>query len=178
MHGIIFADLKKFVKETYGFEWEGLLKESDIGFKHYLPLNEYPDSEIVSLIRIIARKTGIESSEILMSFGEHLVPTLYAMYKPLLKPEWKTLDVIENVEETIHSVVRLKNPGAHPPALVCHRESLDEVVILYSSDRKMCSVAKGITKGLARYFQEKITLSEDTCMLKSDSVCRISVRTG
>ncbi|MDP2106423.1 MAG: heme NO-binding domain-containing protein, partial [Desulfobulbaceae bacterium] len=158
--------------------WEDLLKETGIGFKHYLPINEYPDSEMNLLSQIISQKTGVGSSELLENLGEHLVPTLYEMYKTLIKPEWKTLDVIENVEETIHSVVRLKNPGAHPPSLTCHRKSPDEVVVLYSSPRKMCSVAKGITKGLARSFQERVIISEDSCMHKGDSVCRISIRTG
>jgi hypothetical protein len=35
------------------------------------------------------------------------------MFGHLLLPEWKTIDVIDNTEGTVHTVVRVKNPGAN-----------------------------------------------------------------
>jgi hypothetical protein len=51
------------------------------------------------------------------------------MYKHLIKPEWRTLGLLEHTEETIHHVVRLNKKGADPPALKCTRRDRDEVVI-------------------------------------------------
>ena len=109
-------------------------------------------------------------------FGAFIVPSLLSLYKPLVKKDWKTLDLIEHTEETIHKVVRLQNPGAAPPALIVKRLSPREVVITYTSQRKMCGIAKGIAKGIAAHFHEKITIGETTCMLRGDPSCVIAVK--
>lgn len=54
--------------------------------------------------------------------------------------------------------------------------SSDEVVITYSSERKLCAVAKGIVKGIGAHFQERISIRESECMLKGAPACRISVK--
>ncbi len=38
------------------------------------------------------------------------------------------------------------------------------------------AVAKGIARGIAQHYGERITLSESTCMLHGDRACTISVR--
>ena len=96
----------------------------------------------------------------------------------MLDAGWRTLDVIEHTEETIHKVVRTRNPGAAPPELQCARPSKDDVVITYASPRRMCAIAKGIARGLAAHYGEAVRVSESACMRKGDPQCRISVRTA
>jgi len=72
--------------------------------------------------------------------------------------------------------VRHRNPGARPPELRCQRVGPDEVVVVYSSARKMCAVAKGIARGMARHFQETVAVNESACMLVGAKECPISVR--
>jgi len=83
----------------------------------------------------------------------------------VIKPDWKTLEIIENTETFIHSAVRVGNPGAQPPVLDAIRVSDDELHLLYSSDRKLCKLAIGIIKGLADHYQEVIQIHQDSCML-------------
>jgi len=177
MHGIIFSELKKYVDTRFGGDtWNNLLKESGIGSKLYMPIQEYPDEEAVALVSAASKMTGKSIPTILEDFGEFIVPDLMKMYWALIKPEWKTLDFIENTEETIHKVVRIKNPGANPPKIKCHRPSPDEVIITYNSPRRMCALVKGIVKGAAKFFNEQILVAETNCMLKGDSSCKISVK--
>lgn len=177
MHGIIFSELKKYVDTKLGGNaWSNLQKESGVGAKTYLAIQEYPDQEVVNLVSTASRITGRSVPAILEDFGEFIVPDLIGMYKGLIKPEWKTIDLIKNTEETIHKVVRLKNPGAKPAELKCSGPGPDEVVITYSSPRKMCSVAKGIAKGVAKHYNERILISEPTCMLKGSPSCKISIK--
>jgi hypothetical protein len=72
--------------------------------------------------------------------------------------------------------VRRDNPAASPPQLKCVRKGADEVIIHYGSRRRMCGVAKGIVRGLARHYGEKVTLAEPTCMLKGGAACQIVVK--
>jgi hypothetical protein len=176
MHGIIFVELKKYINTKLSSEaWNKLLQESGIGPKIYMPIQEYPDQEVVALVSAISKMAEKPIPAILEDFGEFMAPDLLRMYRSLIKPEWKTLDLIEHTGETIHKVVRIKNPGATPPELKCSRPSPDEVVITYSSPRKMCAIAKGLAKGVAKHYNERVLVTETNCMLRGNPSCTILV---
>jgi hypothetical protein len=177
MHGIILTELQKFVVQRHGEEgWSETLNQAGLRNTIYLTSTTYPDSDVVAIVTSASKLTGIPSAELLESFGEALVPGLVQVYGRLIMPGWKTLDLIENTEKSMHTVVRRQNPGAQPPRLRCTRLRPDEVVIKYSSERKLCAVAKGIVKGIADHFKEQIVIRESECMLKGATVCTISVR--
>ncbi|HJU65979.1 MAG TPA: 4-vinyl reductase, partial [Gemmatimonadaceae bacterium] len=62
------------------------------------------------------------------------------------------------------------------PYLKASRPSPTEVIIDYGSPRKMCHVAKGIARGLAAHFDERVEVGETECMLKGDARCLIRIR--
>jgi hypothetical protein len=176
MHGIIFGELKKLVDSRLGGDsWRELLKDAGLGARVYMPVTEYPDEDAVALIKAIAKRTGTEERAVLEMFGEFIAPDLLALYRHMVKPDWRTLELLENTEETIHRVVRLRNPGARPPELRTDREG-DEVLITYSSARRMCGVAVGIVRGLAKHYEERIEIRELSCMLEGASACRLLVK--
>jgi hypothetical protein len=177
MQGVIFLELRKFVGARLGDKaWDGLLQQAGLGAQIYLAVKEYPDSDAVKLVEKACTITGKPASALLEDFGEFSVPDLLQFYGSQLDPAWKTLDVIENTEEAIHKVVRRRNPGAKPPKLRCERASPSEVVVHYTSSRRMCSLAKGICRGLGAHFGEQLEISEPACMLTGASECRIVVR--
>jgi len=114
-----------------------LLRNAGLASKTYLPVQEYPDAEIVAIIGAASSITGLSVSAVLEDFGEFIAPALIKMFGHLLWAEWKTIDVVENTEGTVHSVVRVKNPGAQPPKLKTRRNGPDEVVLVYTSPRQM-----------------------------------------
>lgn len=176
MHGVIFLELRKFVSARLGdHAWDELLQQSGLGSQVYLAVKEYPDADALKLVETACARTGKSSSALLQDFGEFIVPDLLQLYGSQLDPSWRTLDVIENTEETIHKVIRRRNPGAKPPELHCERASPSEVVVRYTSARKMCGLAKGICRGLAAHFGETVAVSEASCMLAGAPECRISV---
>lgn len=177
MHGVVFAELQKFVSTNHGDDaWAELLKRAGLGGKMYLPFNEYPDSEIKALVTSASAMTGQSPAAVLESFGEFITPALIKMYGHLLGPAWTALDVIENTEGTVHTVVRANNPGAKPPKLRARRSAPGEVVLVYDSPRQMCSLAIGIGRGLARHFKENLTIRQTRCMHRGDPHCEIVYR--
>jgi Haem-NO-binding len=112
----------------------------------------------------------------LEEFGEALAPELLALHPGLVRPEWKTLDVLMNAEEVIHAVVRRRNPEAKPPVLRCARFSDNEVQLVYASPRQLCEIAKGIVRGLAKHYQETISITDQACMHVGDPFCAIQIR--
>jgi hypothetical protein len=175
MHNIIIAELKYYFDIKFGTDlWPDIMKE--IGQKPpVLPSQDTPDHVVIDIISRASKITKKPVNEILEEFGEFVTPYLVRMYRPLIKSEWSTIDLVENAEQTIHKIVRMKNPGASPPELKCSRPSYEEVIIIYNSQRKMCGILKGIAKGLAKHYGQKIHIIETNCMQKGDPNCRISI---
>lgn len=178
MHGTIFSEFQKYVETHLGGEqtWRSLLREAGIERDRYDALDEYPDDEAIVLIATAARNAGQDVRTLLQSFGQFIAPTLLDLYWAVVDPEWKTLDVIEHSEDAIHKVVRLKDPKARPPYLRTSRPSEDEVIITYTSPRRMCALAKGISYGIANHYQERIAVEDQKCMHRGDKTCVLSVR--
>jgi predicted hydrocarbon binding protein len=177
MHGHFFLGLKNYVVTKYGINsWESTLKESGIGLKNYEVFEIYPDKEGLILVSTVSRITQEPVSKILENLGEDIAPHLIKMYKILFDSNWKTLDLVKNSEDIIHRVIRIKNPELNPPTLKCSCPSPDEVEVTYNSPLKMCAFAKGLLKGIARYYKEKIIVNEKACVLKGSSSCVLSVK--
>lgn len=178
MHGVIFSELRKYVEQRHGGEetWKSLLRDAGLGRRMYLAVGEYPDSEAVALVSTASAATGVPVRLLLEDFGAFIAPDLLAMYRSLVRPEWRTLDFLEKTEETIHRVVRLKDPSARPPEIRCERTAADEVVVRYASARRMCGVAVGIMRGVAAHYGEDVEIDERRCMHRGDPECEITVR--
>lgn len=177
MHGVIFAELKKYVVARLGGQaWNDLVQAAGLGGKVFLPNLVYPDEELVKLVSTASELTGKNAQDILEDFGEFIASDLLVMYSAQINPTWRTLDVIEHTERLIHTTVRVKVPGAKPPELVAWRQDPDSVRIEYRSARHLCGVAKGIARGIARHYKELVKVTEAECMLKGDALCDITVQ--
>jgi predicted hydrocarbon binding protein len=176
MHGTMFVHLRKYIEEQSGdAAWDALLTSAQLGPRVYLPIKSYPDQELTAIIQAAARMTNRGIPSLLESFGEYVAPHLLAMYRHLLKPAWMTLDVLEHVEETAHRAVRVEQPEASPPYLQATRTSGQQVEIRYTSARRLCHVAKGIIRGLARHLGEHVTVHESACLHRGADHCLIVV---
>lgn len=177
MHGIIHSELKRFVETRHGtWAWPRLLQKAGLENASYLANGAYPDEDVVAIVQAAAAMAGTSAPAVLEDFGEFIAPNLLEIYAALIRPEWRTLDVILYTERTVHTVVRTRNEGAAPPELRCVRRGADEVVLTYDSPRRMCGLAKGIGRGLARHFGEAIEISESACMHRGAPACVISFR--
>jgi hypothetical protein len=141
---------------------------------HYTLVGSRPSCSVRTKIPTYHR--AVEA--ILEDFGEFMAPDLMAMYRRLIRPEWRTLDVLVNTEQAIHQVVRPRNPLAWPPPLRCARPTPEEAVIAYTSPRRLCALARGIIRGIARHYRERVEIAEATCMHRGAAPCVLSVRRG
>ena len=177
MHGMVFGELKKFVDKNLGGDsWKTLLKEAGLASRTYVPIKAYPDKEILSLVGTASKITGLKIPALLTGFGEFIAPNLLLLFRRQIKGDWNVMDLLENIETTIHNVVRLRNPGAKPPQLRCERISPEHVVIHYTSTRRLCHLGVGLATGIANQFGDPFTIEQTTCMLHDDDSCQISIK--
>jgi hypothetical protein len=72
-------------------------------------------------------------------------------------------------------VVRVKMPGAKPPELVARREGPQRLVLVYTSPRQLCGVAKGLARGIGRHYGEQVKVVEPLCMHAGAPRCEIVI---
>ena len=177
MHGTIFAELQKYVVSKLGDDaWTSLKSEAGIDRERYDVMETYPDAEVGALVAAASRVTGFPAEALLEDFGAFIAPDLLDMYWAAVRPEWRTLDLLENTESAIHEVVRIGQKGATPPYLRATRTAPDEVAIVYTSPRRLCPVAKGIVRGVAAHYGETVSIAEPSCMLRGDASCTLQIR--
>ncbi len=176
MNGIILIEIQRFVNARLGHQdWHEFLRLAGVQPKVYEPRTDYPDQEALALLTTLGGKTGESVSAILEALGEFIVPDLMTMSKSFINPDWKTIDLIANTEATIHEALRRAGTSTNPPMLKCEKTSPQEVIVTYTSPRKMCFLAKGIAKGVAKHYQERISIREPTCMLKGGATCQLII---
>src|SRR4051812_49266857 len=128
MLGQIFFSLQKFIQRRLGPEaWSRLFAEAGLAPRVYLPLAEYPDEEMIGLVLAASRLADRPVQELLEVFGVDLAADLVGLYRSLIRPEWRALDLVANAEGVIHTLIRQGNPHASPPSLQSLRLSETEL---------------------------------------------------
>ena len=102
----------------------------------------------------------MQVDELLASFGKYIGPELIKTYSAYINSEWDSLDLLENIEQTMHSVVRMNSPEAEPPNLVIKRNSDNEVIINYTSERKIISLGIGIIEAIGEHYSEGLEVTQ------------------
>jgi predicted hydrocarbon binding protein len=177
MQGIMFVELSGYSEELLGPKaWKETLVEAGLDDRAYTLDTPGPDDEFLALVTSAATRAGRELQTVLEGFGEYVAPHLLGgEYGQLVDPDWDLLDFLEHTEAAIHTVVRARDPRSRPPKLRVVRPLPDQILVLYESSRRMCSVAKGIIRGAARHYGQEIQISEPRCMLAGSTRCEITV---
>jgi hypothetical protein len=177
MHGTSLTLLKRYVQTQYDHStWVKLMELSGLDKMEFDHKTVYPDEHIYALVGHAARITGLSAGELHEKFGEYLVPDLMYMYQRLLKPEWKTLDMLEHTELTMHKQVRHEHVDNSPPVLEVSRLGPNELMIDYVSPRRMGGLAVGIVRGVAAYYDEADRIDVMPTTTEDGERVRIHVR--
>jgi hypothetical protein len=155
MHGSIFVFLKRFVETQHDFStWQKLLENADLTDQNFDLHTIYPDEDLYRIVHEASALTGLDRDSLYEKFGEFLIPDLLLMYNRYIDPNWRTMDMIEYTESTMHTAVRKEDAGTDPPVLHVTRLQKNKLIIDYYSKRKMGSLAVGMIKGIAKYYNE------------------------
>lgn len=177
MHGLIFFYLQKFADSaTAGvMSWSKLRSTTTTSHEKYLPSGVYPDADAVHLLDSIAQSAHEPFPTIVERFGEFLAPHLVKVAGKHVEPDWTALDLIEHTEAIIHTMVRATNPGARPPVLDTVRQTPHELTLIYSSERQLCGLARGIIRGIGVLYGEKLAIEETSCMHQGAPFCTLVI---
>jgi predicted hydrocarbon binding protein len=142
----------------------------------YFRVSDYPDEDAIALLAALSARIKEPVPAVMESLGAFMVPDLMRISQDWIDPQWTTVDLIANTEQTIHEILRSEGSHHSPPRLRCRKTGPHEVIVTYDSTRRMCALAKGIVSGVATHYEEKVTITEPTCMLRGDPACQLIVK--
>lgn len=176
MHGSICVILKKFIEQNYGKEtWTEILRLAGHDGLVLSPIQTYPDEAVFAIVGATCEHLEIDLKTGLEAVGKFAAPELVRFARGMLHPDWKTFELLANIESLIHRTIRVSNPEADPANIQAFELSDDQVQVVYSSQRGLCSLANGILQGLGDVFDEELTVVENTCSQKGDPFCTFTV---
>lgn len=176
MHGIIFAEFRRFAESELGPEsWAPLVAEANLPGNVYQVAQQFPDSDFNALVGVLARTLGRPVATALQDFGAFIASGLLKMHAHSIHSDWRTLDLIEHTERAIHQVIRQGDSNAHPPEISVRRIDKRELLLEYRSTRRLCAFAKGIVLGIACHYAEDVAIRETACMLEGADCCRMNI---
>lgn len=174
--GIIFNLLEEQVMAQFGDgTWDDLLDAAELDGA-YTSLGSYDDREIVALVGAAATKLDKSAADVLRWFGKSAIPPLAERFPAFFESPSNARNFLLSVNTIIHPEVRKLYSGAGCPHFRFQQSEADELVIGYSSPRKLCALAEGFIEGAAVHYGEQVTVAHRACMHDGAAACQLAVQ--
>jgi len=86
------------------------------------------------------------------------------------------ISFLASVDRHIHVQVRKLYPEAVTPSVLVQHPPDGPVIIAYSSERKLCALARGMIKGAIDYYNRSGSVEEVQCMHNGADQCLFELR--
>jgi hypothetical protein len=176
MKGIVFNLLEEVVSKEFGeATWDKLLDDANLSGA-YTSLGSYPDEDIIKLVAVASQALNLPAQDILRWFGQHAMPLLISRYPEFFRAHADTRSLLLALNSIIHPEVHKLYPGAITPVFDFDTSAEGDLVIGYSSPRKLCALAEGFMQGAAEHFHEQAEITQTQCMHDGAAKCLLHVR--
>lgn len=162
MKGTIVRCLEELVVTQFGSDkWEQSLK--DIGLRtsaRISPLSDFPDTQVIDLIRAVCQNLGITFVQAADAFGDYWINVysqrMYPMYyerKPTAKDFLLGMD-------NIHVQLTQAMEQARPPRF--DYEWIDDKTLImhYKSHRGLADLVVGLARGVGKHYHEDFQVTK------------------
>ena len=175
MKGIVFNLLETLVTRDHGADaWDDLLDAAGVDGS-YTSLGSYPDAELVALVGVASEALDLSPEQVTRWFGRSSMPLFASTHPHFFEGHVETRSFLLTLNDMIHPEVRKLYPGADVPDFDYETRADGGLVMLYRSERKMCSFAEGLIEGAAMHFGEEVEVSQPSCMHRGDELCVLDV---
>ncbi|MBY0521029.1 MAG: heme NO-binding domain-containing protein [Sphingomonas sp.] len=176
MKGVIFNLLEEAVVSQFGdATWDDLLDAAEVEGA-YTSLGSYPDSEIMALVAAASERLELSPAAILRWFGKSAIPSLATHYPDFFAVPGNVRNFLLSVNTIIHPEVRKLYSGAGCPHFQFEQRASGDLIIGYSSPRKLCALAEGFIDGAADHFGEAVSVTHRGCMHDGSAECSLVVQ--
>lgn len=162
MKGTIVKCLKEMVENKFGKDkWDAICEKSGFPKGGIISLSaDIDDATVMKLLESTCTTLGVTLDQAADAFGDYWVNS-YApsVYKSIFAKYKSAREFILGMDE-VHIMVTKTVPNAKPPRFTYKFTDDKTLVMTYDSSRGLIVVLMGLVKGLARHFNEKLTVSK------------------
>lgn len=176
MKGIVFVALADMIQEKYGHRtWNEIIAGSKVESQGvYTTAETYKDEEATKILDTICKKLNADSEEVLNKFGIYLIKYFQKRY-PYFFEDKSYEEFMKSVDAIIHQEIKKLSPNAHPPKIHFVSLSNNKFKLHYSSKRRLCALARGLTLGAADIYGSEITIEHTNCMHNGNKDCEFTI---
>lgn len=161
MKGIVFTEFFEMVEEKFGYEMvDKIITTSNLESEGiYTAIGTYPFSEMVQLLMSLSRESKTDPNVLLKVFGEYIFDTFLKLYPQFFENSDNTFDFLKSIDNYIHVEVKKLYPDAALPRFNAKEDEKGNLVLIYSSERKMGAFAHGLIEKSIEHYKEDLTVS-------------------
>jgi len=178
VQGSIFTSFSDMVIDSLGMvAWTEILNQVDPESSGIDTSNKrYDDQELMDLVGAYCDKTNTPPADAVRAFGEYLFDCLYQSAPEKVKKINDLIEFLLIVDSVIHVEVKRLYPNAYLPGFNYEQTSNpNELVMIYTSKRKLCHLSEGLIYGAAKQFGCQIRLKHTQCMHDGHENCRLEL---
>lgn len=176
MKGIVFTGFLELVEQKFGMQVvDQIIDQSDLASRGvYTSVGTYSHKEMFQMVGKLSELKDIPVADLLHLFGEYFFQLLSESYPKFMdQPDMFTF--FKSIDNYIHPEVLKLYPNAELPSFDAQVNSSNEMVLKYSSVRKLSDFAIGLINGAAKYYNESITV-EKMAVENSGEIVYLSIR--
>lgn len=164
------------VEDKFGLEtWDAILQAAnDDGI--FLSTESYSDERLDALVVAAQQLSGIPRETLIRTFGEYMFPHFIKDHPMFVTEGMNLKEFLLTVDRVIHVEVHKLHPDAKLPSFSYKDENDSELVMYYTSSRKLCHLAEGLIAGAATHFKTQYTLDHEVCMHDGHDSCELHLR--
>ena len=160
MKGIVFTEFLEMVEKEFGLiVADKIVTSSDLKSGGvYTAVGTYEHAEIVQLVTQLSIETKIPINDLLLAYGQYFFKVVEDSYPDFFKGVPNAFSFLSSIENYIHVEVLKLYPDAELPHFDITQPEENTLVMIYYSERKMASFARGLINASILYFKEEIDI--------------------
>lgn len=178
MQGSIYTTFSDMIIDKMGMEqWNELLEKTNPPSKGvYTSGQQYDDSELINMVVVLSEKTGIPAEKLVEAFGQYLFDSLYRSSPADVSGIDNLREFLLAIDNVIHVEVKRLHPESYLPKFEYEDGEDGELIMYYSSKRKLCHASIGLIFGASKKFEEEIEIAHPECMHDGEKRCKLVIK--
>ena len=177
MKGIVFTKFFSFVEAQHSIEFlQEVIDQSAIESKGvYASTGTYPACEMAALVGAVSEKTGVDASDLLRAFGEHLFTHFVEGFPVFFERVDNAFEFLASIEDHIHVEVKKLYPDAELPSFEVGEHTPSGFRLIYTSSRHLGDFCEGLIRGCLAHFSEEATIIRNVVSSHPRSVIEFTI---
>lgn len=180
MLGLIFVTWEKYLTERFGSSLLNSYRDTIGETTSNSPLasRRYEDATLLAGVEAASQLTSVHPDTLLREYGRYFIINGLTghLCTYILSQIHSGRDLLLAMRKA-HARLRITFEGSTPPLFDYEISSNpNEVVLIYSSSRHLCSVLLGAIEGAAERYGERVQVVERRCMKQGAASCRFDAR--